>query len=269
MRLLDNLLKAIKLADSVPKRFLLQTGGKHYGVHLGPTLQPMEESDPRFTAEPNFYFPQEDLLSKWCEENTVGWNVTRPGYILGAVADAAINLVYGLAIYASVQKELGRKLEFPADIKAWEQTKDLSSAALIGYHAEWTVLTEGTRNEALNIVDDSPFVYGKFWPVFASWYGLEYGIPSEDSSKYRTFTMPFQPPPRGFGPAGEINSTWSFEEWASEPEVREAWQALKKRHSLVVTRDPFENAKDYFGLVDTDLLGPWGRALTYVISACN
>jgi nucleoside-diphosphate-sugar epimerase len=261
VRLLDTFLKAIKLTDNVPKRILLQTGGKHYGVHLGPTLMPMEESDPRFVKETNFYFAQEDLLWKWCKEHNVGGIITRPGYILGAVPDAAINLIYGLALFASVQKELGRKLSFPSDTRAWETLKDLSAAALIGYHAEWAVLTAGAENQALNIADDSPFTYGKFWPVLASWYGIDYDVAEDDASKYRTFKMPIEPPPRGFGEAGTIKSTWSFEEWAAQPEVRAAWQTLKKRHTLVVPRDPFENVQDYFGLVDTDVLSPWGRSL--------
>jgi nucleoside-diphosphate-sugar epimerase len=268
VQLLDTFLKALELSNNVPRRLLLQTGGKHYGVHLGPTLMPMEESDPRFVKEPNFYFTQEDLLWKWCKEHKVGWSVTRPGYILGAVPDAAMNISYGLAIFAAVQKELGRKLAFPGDVRAWEALKDLSSAELIGLHAEWAMLTDGAEDHILNIADDSPFTYGKFWPVLASWYDLEYAVPESDTSKYRTLKMPIEPPPRGFGEAGMIKSTWSLEEWASEPEVREAWQTLKKRYNLVAPRDPFENPKDYFGLVDTDVLGPWGRSLRYVDPEC-
>lgn len=259
--LLKNFLDALALSKSLPKRFLLQTGGKHYGVHIGPTLTPMEESDPRYVREGNFYFSQEDLLWKWCEIHHVEWNVTRPGFIVGAVRDAAINIVYGLAIYASVQKELGKKLEFPADIAAWEAEKHLSSALLIGYHAEWAVLTDGVKNQALNISDDSLFTYGKFWPIFASWYGIDYQIPEQDPAKYQKVLMPRSPPPRGFGGPGEINLSWSFEGWAAQPEVREAWKRLKARHSLVENRDPFENAKDYLGMVDIDVLGPWGRSL--------
>ena len=54
-QLVSNFVEAIKLADINPKRFLLQTGAKNYGGHLGPTKVPQEESDPRITLEPNFY----------------------------------------------------------------------------------------------------------------------------------------------------------------------------------------------------------------------
>jgi hypothetical protein len=51
--LLSNFVEALKLSDIKPKRFMLQTGAKNYGVHLGPTKVPQEESDPRVEFEPN------------------------------------------------------------------------------------------------------------------------------------------------------------------------------------------------------------------------
>jgi nucleoside-diphosphate-sugar epimerase len=262
VRLLSTALQAIKLSGHLPNRFLLQTGGKQYGVHLGPTLTPWDEDDPRYIRQQNFYFVQEDTLFAWCKENNVEWVITRPAFVTGAVKDAAMNVVYGLAIYASVQKELGRKLDFPGNIAAWEATKDTSSAALIGYHAEWAVLTDEAKSQAFNIVDGSAATYGKIWPWLANQYGVEYGIPELEEGKFRTFTMPFTPPPRGFGPPGEIKSSWSFEEWAAEPEVRKAWESLKARYGLEVTRDPFENATDYLGLVDIAVLGPWPSSVS-------
>ena len=60
--LLDNFLKALPIANLEPKRVLLQTGAKNYGVHLGRARAPYVESDPRVTLEPNFYYPQEVYL---------------------------------------------------------------------------------------------------------------------------------------------------------------------------------------------------------------
>jgi hypothetical protein len=76
--LLKNFLHALKTSNSIPQRLLLQTGAKHYGVHIGPTLIPMEGSDPRYLRQGDFYFAQEDLLWSWCARHNVGWNVTRP-----------------------------------------------------------------------------------------------------------------------------------------------------------------------------------------------
>jgi nucleoside-diphosphate-sugar epimerase len=242
---------------------VLQTGAKHYGLHLGPPLTPEAESDPRFLAAPNFYFPQEDLLWKWAADNNTSWNVTRPGFIVGAVKDAAMNVPYGMALYASVQKELGLPIEFPGDSLAWDAENHLSAAKLIGYHAEWAVLNENAKNEVLNISDGSMFSWGKFWPILAQAYGAEYSVPETDDAKFTTITMPTTPPPRGFGAPGKFRLSWSWEQWASKPEVVEAWKRIKSREGLEVVRDPFEgiNVKDVFGLLDAAVLGPWGRSM--------
>lgn len=210
----------------------------------------------------NFYFPQEDILAKWSTENHTHWTVTRPGFIIGAAKEAAMNVTYALAIYASIQKELGLKLEFPADIAAWDQIKDLSAVKLIAYHAEWSVLTDGAANQALNIVDGSSFAWGAFWPIAAKWYGIESGIPEPDESKYLSITMPRNPAPRGFGPAGVVKVTWNFASWAEKPEVKAAWEKIQAREGLDRSLDPWRNdkvLKETFGTFDAEILGGWGR----------
>ena len=261
MLLLSNLLEALKIAGRVPKRFILQTGGKHYGVHIGPPINPMEESDPRYLKEPNFYFPQEDLLWKWAAENNVAWNVTRPGFIIGAVPEAAMNVALGLSLYAIIQRELGQPIEYPGDGISWAIEKHVTSARLIGYHAEWILKTQGTENEILNVADGGQFAYGKFWPTLAALFGAEYSVPKEDDSAYQTFTMPNTLPPRGFGPAGSFKLSGSFDAWSVRPEVKAKWAEIKARYNLQHRTDPFENHQDVFALLDADILGNWTRSL--------
>jgi hypothetical protein len=213
----------------------------------------------------NFYFPQEDLLSAWSLKHSTSWVVTRPGFIIGANPTAPINLSYGLALYASIQKELGQELEFPSDIRAWDINKDLTTASLIGYFSEWAVLTEEAKNEAFNIVDDSPFSYGKFWPVLAGWYGVGYGTPEEDEGSFNVVTMGRNPPPRGFGGPGVVKIKFSFEEWAKKDEVKKAWERIQEREGLNKALDPWRERSELvniFGTVDADLLGNWSRTQT-------
>lgn len=165
-------------------------------MHLGPTTVPQEESDPRVLLEPNFYYPQEDYLFSYCAQHSIGWNVVRPSFILGAVPDAAMNLCFPLAVYASVCKHLGQPLEYPSDLTAWETTQVQSSAMLNGYLEEWAVLTDAAENEAFNACDDSAFAWGKFWPKLAEWYGIEYRRPDPDA-EYHEITFGHEPPPRG------------------------------------------------------------------------
>lgn len=106
------------------------------GIHHGPTKVPQEETDPRveIVGEPNFYYPQEDLLWRYCKEGggKTNWNVCMPGPVLGGVPDAAMNLAFPLAVYAAVCRELGEVLRWPGDVVAWQAVCSMSSAMMNG-----------------------------------------------------------------------------------------------------------------------------------------
>jgi hypothetical protein len=258
--LLTNFLNALPLASVKPKRVLLQTGAKYYGLHLGPTATPMDEADPRHGIERNFYFPQEDFLYEYSRKNDSTWVVTRPCFILGAVEGAAMNIIYPLSIYAAVQAHLSGKLEFPGDIPAWDAEKHQSTALLIAYHAEWALLIPDAGNKALNHSDSSMFSWGKFWPTLADWYHIPAGRPAGDPAAYATVSMPHKTSPRGFGGPGVVKSSFSFLEWSRKPEVLKAWEEIKTKHGL--NDSPFgDKARDTFGLIDGEISGGWGRSV--------
>ncbi|KAK4942605.1 hypothetical protein LTR10_017734 [Elasticomyces elasticus] len=259
--LLSNFLQALPLANIKPKRILLQTGGKHYGLHLGPTALPMEEDDPRHGIEGNFYFPQVDLLKEYCKQHDATWVETRPCFILGAVENAAMNIVWPLSTYAAIQAHLGKPLDFPGDVAAWDAEKAQSMSTLLGYHAEWALLTPEAGNQALNQSDSSAFAWGKFWPTLAEWYHIPSGQPANDPDAYVTITMPYPVPPRGFGGPGIIRASFSFLEWSKRAEVLNAWDEVRNKHGLKYS--PFgDKAVDTFGLLDAEVLGGWGRVMS-------
>ena len=97
----------------MPKRFFLQTSEQHYALHLDPASVPMTEDTPVLRVNhAKCYFLQENLLTSWSAKHNTTWTVTRPGFIIGANEGAAIDIAHTLAIYASVPKALGVKLEF-------------------------------------------------------------------------------------------------------------------------------------------------------------
>lgn len=230
--LLKNFLEGLALSNSLPKRVLLQLGAKYYGLHHGPTAVPQEESDSRVNIEPNFYYSQEDCLRQFAEKHGVGWNTTRPSWVPGAVPDAAMNLCLPLAIYTVVQKHLGKPLEYHADLAAWEINQTMSSAQMNCYLSEWAVLTEGAKDQSFNASDDCTFTWGKFWPKLAARYGMPWTGPVIDQSVYKELEMPYNPPPRGFGPPGKMRSKFTFTEWAKKPEVQKAWEEIATAHKL-------------------------------------
>jgi hypothetical protein len=197
--LLQNFLSALDVAGITPERILLQTGLKNYGGHLGPISVPCVESDPRVEIGPvNFYYRQEDILFEHCRQHKgTTYNITMPSWILGSVQASDMTTFYPLAVYASIQRKLGKPLAFPGDAAAFEKMMPMSSGTLNSYFHEWLVLDESTANERFNIVDGSEFSWMKAWPIIANWFGMDWTPPVEDSAEvYNVVEMP--PKPRGW-----------------------------------------------------------------------
>jgi len=178
-----------------------------------------------------------------------------PSGILGAVPDAAMNLVFPLGVYASIQKHLGEKLEYPCDLKAWETNRCLSSSMMNGYMEEWAVLTDTAKNEKFNTMDGTTFTWGSFWPKFTGWYGMDYERPSLDDSAYTEITTRFDPPPRGFGPPGKYRTRFTLVNWAKQEKVRNAWEELISEHGLSSDKLQDMDIDRIFGFADGSLLG--------------
>lgn len=248
--LLDNFLQALRQASITPKRFMLQTGAKNYGVHLGPTKVPQEESDPRVELEPNFYYPQEDLLFNYSKTTGCGWSVCMPGPITGAVPDAAMNYAYPLAVYASVSKRLGAALEFPGDEASWQMNQSMSYAKMNAYLEEWSVLS-GPPGERFNAFDGSAFTWEAAWPKVASWFGVQSQGPQE-GVEYTSAGTRFNP--RGYGGKGITRKKFSMAEWAKRDDTQKAWKELADEHGLSM---PEEGELDrIFGFLDGTLCRP-------------
>lgn len=185
--LLENFLTALSKSQITPKRVLLQTGAKNYGIHLGRTRTPAVESDPQPShLEANFYYRQEQILFEYCKTNSVAWNIIRPAWILGAVSSAQMNALHPFAIYAAVQAYKGEPIYFPGDWNLWQYEAYHSSAMLTGFLSEWAVLEDKCQNEAFNSQDTSPLSWDRFFEELARWFGVTEGVrpPEEDPTKF-------------------------------------------------------------------------------------
>lgn len=266
--LVKNFLESLRIASIKPKRFMLQTGkslpgmipieasanhtqhilgAKNYGVHLGPSKLPQEESDPRVTFEANFYYPQEDLVWDYSKETGAGWNICMPGPILGAVPDAAMNAAFPLAVYCAVSKKLNQKLVFPGDMVSWQSQQSMSSSMMNAYMEEWAVLL-GPPNQKYNTCDSSAFAWESCWPRIAGWYGIEWTGPQPDEECSATET-PFIP--RGYGPKGRTLRKFKMSDWAKKDEVQKAWGELVKENGL--TQKELTDVDRVFGFLDGTL----------------
>jgi nucleoside-diphosphate-sugar epimerase len=186
--MLQKFLDASVMAGIKPKRFMLQTGAKNYGGHVGRARTPNLESDPqpRHLA-PNFYYPQEDMLLKYCQDHDVDWNVVMPPFIIGAVENAQMNGLFPLAVYAAVAAERNEPLVFPYDWAAWQHSSHHGTARLTGYLTEWIVLEQKCANQRFNSQDTSPMSGDRLFEALAEWFGVEAGVtppPMEETGMF-------------------------------------------------------------------------------------
>ncbi|KPI35912.1 uncharacterized protein AB675_10464 [Cyphellophora attinorum] len=128
----------------------LQTGGKHYNVHLFPVPSPAREEDPRLDSPiGNFYYPQEDYLIERQRGQAWTWNVVRPEAIIGATSKPnGMNEALTIVLYMLVCAELGVDAPMPTNQRYWEGTDDVSDARIISQLTVWASTSANTGNQA-------------------------------------------------------------------------------------------------------------------------
>jgi hypothetical protein len=255
--LLSSFLEALEIADVAPKRILLQTGGKNYGLQFGRGPQPCVESDPQPRhLGPNFYYPQEDSLVDYCKRHPeTSWNVIRPFGVMGSAVKAQMSGLYLFCVYSAVQAHKKEPLYFPGDWKSWQGPTPMSTARLTGYLSEWAVLHDSCENQAYNSIDSNSMTNERFLAELARWYGNEKGAvgPSEDVSKFENAEIKGgKNCPLGYGPPLVTGSSFKMLDWAQQDMNKIAWREIMETSRGVITNDPFEEdvVKENFQLLD-------------------
>ena len=217
-KLFSNFLDA--LIETAPKlqNVTLQTGGKHYNVHLFPVPSPAQEADPRLDSPiGNFYYPQEDHLFRRQKGQDWTWNVIRPEAIIGATQKPnGMNEALTIVLYMLVCRELGQEAIMPTNQRYWEGTDDVSDTRLISQLTIWASTTEKAGNQAFNVTNGDYFCWKYMWPRLAEYVGAS-------ASSKQAFTKPY---PK----EGELQLERSLDEWAKDK--REVWDKICDRLSM-------------------------------------
>lgn len=197
---------------------MLQTGGKHYNVHLAPVPSPAREAEPR--REPpgglgNFYFHQEDRLVQRQQGSSWRWNVIRPEAIIGhTVKPNGMNEALTLALYFAVCRELGTGAVMPTNQVYFEGYDDISGARLIADLSVWALTHEHAGNEAFNVTNGDYFSWKYMWPRLAAQFGAR-------ASPDQVFSKPRPSAPN----ATQLEH--SLVEWAADKQV--VWERICDR----------------------------------------
>jgi nucleoside-diphosphate-sugar epimerase len=197
---------------------LLQTGGKHYNVHLGPVPSPAREEEPRRDSPiGNFYYQQEDYLFEKQQGATWRWNVVRPEAIIGATPKPnGMNEALTIAFYFIVCKEMGIEAKMPSNKRYWDGHDDASDARLVADLSIWASTHPHAGNQAFNVTNGDYFSWRYMWPRLAAYFGAS-------ASSEQTFATPH---PTEGGPCLDL----SLSQWSQDK--RQVWERICHRANL-------------------------------------
>ncbi|KNG45295.1 nucleoside-diphosphate-sugar epimerase [Stemphylium lycopersici] len=227
-KLFSNFLDALIAVAPELENCVLQTGGKHYNVHLGPVPSPAREEDPRKESPiGNFYYVQEDYLIKRSTGQKWTWNVIRPEAIIGHTPKPnGMNSALTYALYFLVCKELGEEARMPTNQLYWEGYDDLSDSRLIANLTIWASTSQKAGNQAFNVTNGDYFTWRYMWPRIAKYMGA-----SATDKQVFTKSRPKE---------GETQLDVSLAEWAADKQ--EVWDRICNKHSCPEAKATWESA---------------------------
>lgn len=174
--MLRNLLEALEPVASGLANIQLMQGSKWYGNHLGPYRTPAREDDPR-TGTRHFYYDQQDWLTAFQSGKRWGWGAIRPHAVLGLAVGSSMNQLTAMALYASVQRELGDVLYWPGSDAAFESVYQFTEASYLARGAVWLADEHARANNAFNFTNGDLVRWKYLWPEIAGAFGLKAGGP--------------------------------------------------------------------------------------------
>lgn len=190
----------------------LQTGGKHYNVHIKPVSSPAREDEPRNSSPlENFYYPQEDYLLARQAGQPWTWTVIRPEAIIGHTSKPnGMNSALTYALYFLVCRHMGTEANMPTNQIYWDGYDDLSDSRLIADMTIWASTTPKAQNHAFNVTNKDYLCWRYMWPRLAAYFGAS----ASSEQKFE------KPRPK----EGDTQLEFSLAEWAADK--REVWERI-------------------------------------------
>ncbi|KAF2851657.1 hypothetical protein T440DRAFT_498198 [Plenodomus tracheiphilus IPT5] len=217
--LFANFLTAIDtVAGESLQNVCLQTGGKHYGAHLGPVPVPLSEDMGRYEDNgTNFYYHQEDTMFRLQAQRNWSWNVIQPNAVIGFTPGKnGMSEALTMALYLLINKELGQTPAFPGNKYFYNSVDDNSFAGGLADLSVWASTHEHTKNESFIHVNGDVFVWRYFFKRLGEYFGLDIP-PQEDWPEEGT---------KGYH-SKHANSI-KMSEWAKDK--RPVWEAICEKY---------------------------------------
>jgi nucleoside-diphosphate-sugar epimerase len=173
--LLVHAVEGLEAVGAPLRHVTLITGAKYYGVHLGPSTAPAAETEPRHVG-PNFYYDQEDYLRS---RRDAAWRWTHlvPTHLTGFATGNPMNLALSVAVYASLVRAAGLRLDFPGSAAAFGAMTQVVDAEQLAEAAAWSAVTPQAAGEVFNVANGDPTRWSQLWPAIADYFGVPAGGP--------------------------------------------------------------------------------------------
>ncbi|KAF4540657.1 Nad-dependent epimerase dehydratase [Lasiodiplodia theobromae] len=198
------------------ERVCLQTGGKHYGVHLGPVQVPLTEDMPRYDdGGYNFYYAQEDYMFEVQKRRgTWSHNIIRPNGIIGFTPHSnGMSEALTIALYFLICREIGEQGMFPGNKYFYDCIDDMSYAPSIADMSIWAVTQDHCKDEAFNHCNGDVIVWRYFWPQLAKYFGLHVPELKFEKTKEK---------------ANTLDNELDMYEWAKDK--KPVWERIVKKY---------------------------------------
>ena len=180
LAMLVNVVETVEPIAKNLQHISLMQGYKVYGAHLGAFKTPAKESDLGHMP-PEFNVDQQEFLEMKQRGKGWTWSAIRPSVVGGTAVGNPMNLVLGIAVYASISKELNLTLRFPGKPGAYDKLMEMTDAKLLAKATIWAATSKDCANQAFNITNGDLFRWNDLWPKIAAYFGLQIASPLQMS----------------------------------------------------------------------------------------
>jgi hypothetical protein len=134
----------------------------------------MREDTPR-AKNKNFYFDQKDFLIERSRRGGWSYSTSRPHAFCDPAIDHPRSTGLVFAVYAAIQRELGRAFDFPGGEKGYDAHTQFTDLGLLARAAVWMATEPRCANQSFNVVNGDWPRWRDLWEPFARGFGLEAG----------------------------------------------------------------------------------------------
>jgi nucleoside-diphosphate-sugar epimerase len=174
--MLRNLVDALEPVARGLRHIHLVHGSKYYGHNLGPLPMPMREDNPRAPVA-NFYFDQEDFVRTRQPGKNWTFSTSRPHMFCDDSWDQPRSVALLIAVYASIQRELGLALGYPGSAKSFHARTQFTALPLLVRAMTWMATDPRCANQSYNVVNGDAWRWSDLWPRIAGYFGMQAGRP--------------------------------------------------------------------------------------------